>query len=225
MGRIVYKEGEIIGSCKLIKMLPSKIFGTQGRRVGMGLFQCSVCGKPFECMISSVKVSTKSCGCFAKEIASKRHTKHGLTHTKEYRTWLGIKTRCYNKKDESYKHWGGRGIRMYSRWLNSFETFLKYVGVAPNKNLSLDRINNDGNYEPGNVRWATSKQQSNNKRDSRIIEYKGKRQTIMEWSTETNINYSVIQGRLNRGWSAEDIFNKPVSLSGIIRHGRNNIKL
>lgn len=222
MGRsIKYTSGTIIGSCKLIKMLPSKIFGNYGKKVGMALFECSFCKNPFEAIISSVKSGTKSCGCYAKKVAKETALKHGMSATKEYRAWLGIKTRCYNSKDPNYKQWGGRGIKMYEKWLNDFESFLSYVGNAPSKFHSLDRYpNNNGDYEPGNVRWATMKQQNVNKRSNRYITYKGETKTIMEWSKISNLPYSVIQKRDNIGWSSNDIFNKPVSLSSFIRHGR-----
>jgi hypothetical protein len=218
-----YYPGEIIGSCKLIKMLPSKVFGTQGRKIGMGLFECSICATPFECMITSVKVGTKSCGCLAIKVTKETATKHGKSNTKEYRAWMAAKNRCYNENDHNYNDWGGRGIKMYDGWVNDFQAFFDYIGKAPSKKHSLDRYpNNDsGHYEPGNVRWATTKQQANNKRDNRIISYNGLSKTIREWSEETGMPYAVIQGRDNRGWEAHDIFNKPISLSSSIRHGSN----
>jgi hypothetical protein len=84
--------------------------------------------------------------------------------TKEYRTWLGMRRRCLNANDKNYRDYGGRGIGICKRWLNSFENFLADVGRAPDPEYTIDRINNDGNYELGNVRWATREQQAKNKR-------------------------------------------------------------
>jgi len=89
---------------------------------------------------------------------------HGQTDTPEYRTWTGMKERCCNSRKRSFKDYGGRGIRVCDRWLNSFESFLTDMGPKPSSAHSIDRINNDGNYEPGNCRWATASQQARNKR-------------------------------------------------------------
>jgi hypothetical protein len=117
---------------------------------------------------------TKSCGCFMKEAQkdpSKRNPKtHGEGHLNhgEYKTWLGMRERCYCKTNHAYNNYGGRGIKICDRWLaiegKGYINFLEDMGRKPNKSFSLDRINNDGNYEPTNCRWATPKQQANNKK-------------------------------------------------------------
>jgi len=108
---------------------------------------------------------TKSCGCLSSELKSKRFTKHGEAgRTTEYRSWGAMKQRCYNRWHKAYKNYGGRGIKICKRWLNSYKNFLKDMGRKPNRNYTLDRINNNGNYRPSNCRWATWKQQQNNKR-------------------------------------------------------------
>lgn len=100
-----------------------------------------------------------SCGCWRR----KRTVKHGCSRlgfvTPEYRTWYSMKRRCLNSNNKFYKYYGGRGIIVCDRWLNSFENFLEDMGERPNPELSIDRINNDGNYEPNNCRWATQKEQ------------------------------------------------------------------
>lgn len=108
----------------------------------------------------------KSCGCYKDEIFALRSRTHGKSRTVEYVTWQGMIKRCGNKRDPGYKWYGARGISVCARWRNSFENFLKDMGARPSPNLSIDRINNDGNYEPGNCRWATSQQQHQNKRKS-----------------------------------------------------------
>jgi hypothetical protein len=90
-----------------------------------------------------------------------------MRHSTEYGTWFNMKTRCLNKKTKKYKDYGGRGIRICERWLNSFKNFFADMGCKPGPEYSIDRINNDGNYEPGNCRWATSKEQRNNQRNVR----------------------------------------------------------
>ena len=108
---------------------------------------------------------TQSCGCLNKELARSRATTHGGTGTAEYRAWRHMIGRCTDKNDKAFKDYGGRGIEVCDVWRKSFSAFLNHVGVRPSAGHSIDRINNDGNYEPGNVRWATAEIQANNKRN------------------------------------------------------------
>lgn len=127
---------------------------------------------------------------------------HGATvgkKTSEYKTWLGIKERCFNPNSKFYKDYGGRGITMCDRWNNSFSNFLADVGPRP-PNMTIDRKDNNGNYKPGNCRWATKSEQSNNRRDNRILELGDQKMTMSQWAEKTGIKVGTIWARLDRGW-------------------------
>lgn len=112
------------------------------------------------------KGKTKSCGCIRSMLSSNRFAKHGGTGTSEYGIWKSMKSRCSNVNDKAYKYYGGRGISVCERWANSFEMFLLDMGQRPTSDLSIDRMDNNGNYEPSNCHWATRKEQTMNRRCS-----------------------------------------------------------
>lgn len=141
--------------------------------------------------------NTKSCGCF-------RHTKlmkHGLYQTRLYHIWLNMKNRCCNYKHESYKNYGGRGIKVCSEWKDDFMGFYNWaMSNGYNDKLSIDRIDNDGNYSPNNCRWTTIKQQANNRRTNVYLTYNGKTQTMKQWADELGANYKNFQRDKNIGY-------------------------
>lgn len=117
--------------------------------------------------------ATQSCGCLGKENAKKSNTKHGLRRHRLYRIWYAMIQRCTNPNDGAWKNYGQRGISVCGEWRVSFRSFFDHVSALPNcnrKGYSIDRINNDGNYEPGNVKWSTAKEQRHNRRDARRTE-------------------------------------------------------
>lgn len=110
---------------------------------------------------------TKSCGCFLKESTGKRSSTHGMSHENIFFVWNSMLQRCFNPHNKSFSRYGGRGIIVCDEWKNDFQSFYDYVSKLPHfceAGYSLDRINNDGNYEPDNVRWATSIEQANNRK-------------------------------------------------------------
>jgi len=134
--------------------------------------------------------------------------KHGMYSTRTYKSWQSMKQRCDNPKDPSYPLYGGRGITYCYQW-KSFETFYDEMGERP-VGCSLDRIHNDGGYYKENCRWATSKQQTRNRRDTNKILFRGKKQCFLDWSRELGIARSTLYNRLKRGWSIEKAFSTPV---------------
>ncbi len=130
------------------------------------LCQCD-CGKSVVTTGNNLRRGkSKSCGCWRKIAPTVFNTTHGMKNTPEYRVWTSIKTRCNNPANKSYPDYGGRGISVSPEWTKSFQAFFAYVGKRPSPYHSIDRIDNDGNYEEGNVQWATKDVQRKNRRDS-----------------------------------------------------------
>jgi len=132
-------------------------------------------------------------------------TTHGMSYSSEYKVWAGMKGRCADKKQKSH---GGRGITVCERW-QSFENFYADMGPRPSDKHSIERIDNDGNYEPSNCRWATLSEQMRNTRRNRIVEFRGEKRTISEWAVITGLTHKLITWRLNNGWPAEDALTTP----------------
>ncbi len=154
----------------------------------------------------------KSCGCLKLEKFIERSTKHNQRHTKLYEVWKSIKQRCLNPNNRSYKNYGLRGISICDEWKNDFNTFYTWsMKNGYNSKLSIDRINNNGNYEPSNCRWVDRTTQANNKRTNHFITYDNKTLTIAQWSQETGISPCAIYCRLQRGWSPEKTLTTPIS--------------
>ena len=164
-----------------------------------------VCGtKGHKVRRSHLGKSVSSCGCLLKEIARKAKT-HGETLGKEYPCWRAMIDRCENKNHDAYYRYGGRGISIFPAWRHDFSRFLADVGRRPSLDHSLDRWpNNNGNYEPGNVRWATRKEQCRHRRSSRIVSAFGKSMTVVEWSEVTGLLEVTILRRLRAGKSHEE---------------------
>lgn len=155
---------------------------------------------------------TTSCGCRNQEVRRKRYLVHGESKgNRLYRIWQAMKRRCYNPKAAFYKDYGGRGIKVCDQWMHDFPAFRDWAlanGYADN--LTIDRIDEEGSYCPENCRWATAKQQVNNRRITKRLTYNGKTQSLSEWADATGIAHATIEGRLKRGWSIERALTEPV---------------
>lgn len=143
-----------------------------------------------------------SCGC--------KTTRHGLHSAPEYRAWINMKSRCYNEKSPGFHRYGGRGIAVCDRWLDSFEDFLADVGPRPSPKHSLDRWpDQDGDYEPNNCRWATQTQQTRNFSANRIVQIHGRAMPLAEAVEASSIKYNTVLYRLKRGWPLETALSQP----------------
>lgn len=169
------------------------------------LFKCD-CGQEKIIDKSSVKTGkTKSCGCLQLENNKIVGITHNRSKTREFKIWLGIKKRCLDKNHSTHKEYGGRGIIICDKWKDSFENFLVDMGESPSNFHSIDRINNNGNYESSNCRWATRKEQQNNCRRNRIISYKGDNYTLSNLCDKLGLKYQLVYDRVTKlQWTIEE---------------------
>ena len=174
------------------------------------IFQCDCGNKKVLSLGGVAGETTKSCGCYNAEVSGARKRTHGKSRTKVYGAWCKMKERCYKPNTLEFEHYGERGIIICDRWLESFENFLADMGEPPTPKHSIDRIDNDGNYEPGNCKWSTSTQQTLNYRRNLLITYRGQTKPLKMWTDELNLDYSKILQRIRTlGWSAERAFYRP----------------
>ncbi len=173
-------------------------------------FQCA-CGRTTVVIgVNVTNGNTTSCGCYAGESRVIRLTRHGGSRTREYSCWRAMLNRCSKPNNTHYEYYGGRGIIVCERW-HTFENFIVDMGFAPSPKHSLDRFpNNDGNYELGNVRWATRKEQMRNMRTNRFITYEGVTLCLIEWAERTGLKSTRIRQRLLAGWEIGRALTQPV---------------
>lgn len=176
-------------------------------------FKCD-CGNHVTLSLDSVKSGgSMSCGCWRKEASRINNTTHGQAsngkQSRLYQIWAQMKRRCDLPTATAYSDYGGRGIRVCDDWSNSFEEFEQWaLANKYQENLTIDRRENDGNYEPENCRWSDRTTQANNRRSNRIVIYNNVEMSVSELSRHTGVVYSLLLSRLDRGWSVEDAVNK-----------------
>lgn len=211
-----FEENEIVNGFTFIRLDGRK------RKDRAGIFLCKHCGNEFRRALWEVATAVaKSCGC--RVANGEKVTKHGLTKgnikSVEFKAWCAMRQRCSNPNDQSYHSYGGRGIKVCDRWDNDFAAFLADMGERPSNQHSLDRFPDvNGNYEPGNCRWATGSQQRKNKRDSIMITYHGKTQHLHDWCTELGVNPVVVRERIKRyKWTVEESLETPLMESRYAR--------
>lgn len=153
---------------------------------------------------------TKSCGCTPGGRAGRPRVSHQLSKTPEYRVWVYLRERCLNPKCPYFKDYGARGITVHPSWLgeDGFANFIRDVGRRPAAGLSLDRINNDGNYEPGNCRWTDHATQARNRRDNRMFTINGETLCLKDWAVRYGVPYPTAGSRVRKGWPIERALSK-----------------
>ena len=210
-----------------VSLAKGHVFGPRGRSGRVRLGQCfgRLCvreaapparsgAKRWECSCSCggttvavaydlVSGHARSCGCISRDRTIGRNTTHGGSKRPEYAVWLRLVHRCVDPRAAAYPYYGGRGIRVCASWRRSFESFFAVVGPRPSSRHEIERIDNDGDYAPGNVRWATDLEQANNRRSNRWVTAHGETLTVAQWERRTGTSRWCIYARLNRGWLGE----------------------
>ena len=189
-----------------------KVISFAYNKNGRTFWKCKCdCGN--YCIKDAYKIMTghtKSCGCISlqnKKELYKYSIKHKMTNTPLYRTWQNMKRRCDNKKMEDYKYYGKRGIKVCEKWKNDFMSFYNWaIENSYKEDLTIDRIDVNGNYEPNNCRWVDRKVQANNTRRNHYIEYNGEKHTLAEWEKITNIKSPTLRYRIKNNYPLEKIF-------------------
>lgn len=209
------KELEIGLKFNSLKVLSiyRKEMGKDKKRIAKFAHCLCDCGGYHDVEYSNLKTgNTRFCLECSKKRKSRSKREHGHSEgtvgrtkleAKSYYTWCAMKRRCNNASDKRFYDYGGRGITVCSDWSESYQTFLKDMGLPTSMNHQIDRVNNDGNYTKENCRWVTRKLNARNKRNNKIIEANGISKTQAEWAEETGIKRETIAMRIKRGWSNE----------------------
>lgn len=202
MGKYQDLTGRKFGMLTAIKRIADRI-EPSGRTVAM--WEC-VCECGSKCSVSGEnlrKGHTKSCGCFRKNVVADEHRTHGQRHTKLYGVWLTMKQRCGNPNVDSFCYYGAEGKTVCEEW-QTFENFSKWaIASGYTEGLTIERVDGTKGYFPDNCKWATPKEQANNKRNNHLITYNGKTQTMAKWADEYGLPYGTLKNRIYKGWSIE----------------------
>lgn len=216
MYRFTDLTGKRIGRLTVLSRAENRRSKT-GASYVVWLCRCD-CGN--ECFVrasnlTNTKRFTSSCGCLMREKARNPKTiTHGKSNTRLFRIWDSMKRRCYTKTKDSYPLYGGRGIEVCDEWKSDFMAFYEWsMSNGYDDNLTIDRIDVNGNYCPENCRWVDFYTQNNNKRDNVVLKYNNEVHTVAEWARISGINERTLRGRLKRGYSIKDAFEKVVDKS------------
>lgn len=209
MGKMIDRTGMRYG--RLLVLGKGENYIRPNGQYGSTTWRCQCqCGNVVS--VTSTRLATgatTSCGCWFREQLGNRRRTHGLSKTPEYKIWKGMKNRCFNQNDPGYLKYGARGISVDPVWMD-FERFYRDMGPRPSPDYSIDRIDNNGNYEPSNCRWASRTEQMSNRQNTTWVTYQGRRMSVPELSRLSGLSIDVLHVRIKRGWP-EDQLLTPVS--------------
>lgn len=200
--RIIDQTGKRFGMLVVIERAPRI---PEKKSIVRWICKCD-CGNTSIVCATNLKC-TKSCGC--AQYANPARLTHGGCYTPTFSVWQNMRCRCENKKNDRYADYGGRGVTVCERWA-SFANFLEDMGHKPSARHSIDRIDNNGNYEPGNCRWATAKEQARNRRSTRMVTINGETRCAPEWCEIYGISLMRFHSRVHRGWDDVKAMTTPV---------------
>ncbi len=221
MPRVIDLLGKRFGKLRVVAQLKERRHG--GKKVW--LCRCDCGGRATPPTGALTSGNTRSCGCTRGSPSGRGHGHARVGKlTPEYIAWQGIKDRCHNPRGQHWSNYGGRGIKVCGRWRESFAAFLEDVGERPGPDHSIDRKDNDGDYDPRNVRWATRKQQNRNTRRNRVVTHRGQTMTLIEWSEVLGVSYEALRLRLRSGWSIEKTLSTPVRVRKLTREKADEIR-
>lgn len=202
--------GERFGKLIVIRFEGYKVFN-DGHKRSKWFCKCD-CGKEITVMGGALTSgNTKSCGCSRHIFDNTKKKSHGMRNSRLYRVWINMRVRCNNPKCKRYPNYGGRGIKVCEEWDKNSMAFIDWaLKNGYNENLTIDRIDVDGDYEPNNCRWIDMQEQQNNRTNNRVIEFNGEKHTVKQWSRITGIHNDTLLYRLKRGWSIERTLTEPV---------------
>jgi hypothetical protein len=207
MGKFIDLTGQVFGRLTVINKSNKR---TSGGKI-LWLCLCS-CAK--EVLVETFLLKsgqTRSCGCLRSDLLSERNKTHGKSYDSIYIVYRNMLVRCMDKSNKQYPNYGGRGIKICDRWLDSFENFYADMGDPPTSKHQIDRIDNDGPYSPENCRWATAKENGRNKRTCNFISYKGETKAVAECAEDRGMLRKTLHNRLYRSnWSIEKALETPV---------------
>lgn len=211
------KEGDIVGNLTLVDRYRKWYGKKKSIPFWVWICVCS-CGSTKNVREDHLRTAKiKSCGCLSSGIRGSSQRRHGESwhRTVEYRAWSSLKNRCYNERNVAYPNYGGRGIKVCSKWLGpyGFENFLEDMGRKPSPKHSIDRINNDGDYCPENCRWATPLDQNRNTRVTKFITFGGETKSLGEWADQCGLNVKTLHNRIYSGWTVKEALFYPVGNS------------
>lgn len=201
---------ELVG----LKFNRLKVLRVAGKnKHGHVLFEC-LCDCDNKTIVEATAVKngvTKSCGCLQREKAGNTSLIHGMTNTRLHRIWSAMISRCENKNNNRYYTYGARGIKVCPEWRSDFVAFYNWsMANGYDDNLTIDRKDNNKDYSPENCKWSTNREQANNKRSNRIIEYKGIRKNVKQWADYFGFNYKYFHEKLKKcEWSIEKLLEIP----------------
>lgn len=213
--RVAIQVGDRYGRLSVVRELPVRRRPSGGTERWF-LCRCE-CGNETDVRLSRLRSGkTRSCGCLivppkpSPASYANRADYHGMEGSPEHGIWRGIKARCYHPKARGYANYGGRGIKMCDRWKSSFKAFYEDMGPRPSPEHQIDRSDNDKDYEPGNCRWATRAEQNRNRKDNRMLEFRGERMCMADWAKRFGMRNGTLSDRLARGMSVEEALTTPV---------------